>query len=219
MLIKESLQTKAKYKDTNTIEGIIIHHTWTSVWTGRAVANNASKEWAKTAYHYVIDGKDIYKVGNDTDSLRHTGNARRPQWVWDQYNSLNTQTIWIEVTWPNGKWWFDDDTVETLKSLVCELANQYKIKSSNILRHSDIAIPVWRKTDIANTVWKDRWFVSRESFVVYLLWDMDEQTKSLIQSKIFLNSWLWHTVTQQSLKDRLHEENNFWKSILGTDKI
>lgn len=154
-VVKKTLTTQNKFNGTNTRQFIILHHTATG---------EGSIEWVlktltvgEVSCHYVVDTNgDCYKIGNDTDILRHAGESSR-----GSLKNMNSYSIGIETIGPLADWWFTDAQRKTVSDLIKYLCDCYKIPKENILRHKDIAPK--RKVDIYDSFWIGQ-FKTRELY-------------------------------------------------------
>lgn len=204
-MIKKKLQTKNKYKWTNTCEYIILHHTATQEGTLQGVLNAFT--WSrKVSAHYVVDTNwDIYQIWEEKDILRHC-------WV-SAYNwrtDLNRYAIWIEVIWPLSDWWFTQEQKEKTKLLIQNIMKRYNIPSNRVIRHADITP---RKRDISTSFYEP---MTRKQYQDSLLfWDkkMTEKEKEmLIISLMNMNSVLYENIKSQEIKDALAKVNSLFRA-------
>lgn len=152
-MISQHLQTKNTSGLGNTKEYIVLHHTWTGEGSLQWVLRTF-QHWAVSA-HYVIDTNgSIYQFNTDDDMLWHAGPSNR-----DGRTNLNQYSIGIEIIWPLP--WFTDAQRKALRVLVVDLMQKYRISSTHIIRHKDIAPR--RKVDPDDSLWA----VAFPSFTAY----------------------------------------------------
>lgn len=130
------------------IQFIVIHATATS-------GISSPREWlcnpaSKVSAHYLIgrDGK-ILQLVEDSNISWHAGESS-----WAGKTNLNNSSIGIELVNANdGKMNYPEEQFEACLKITSDMAKEFKVKLSNIVRHLDIA-PV-RKTDPAGFPWDD----------------------------------------------------------------
>ena len=141
---KSSLQTiinyspnfnpiKRKFRD---IKFIIFHYT--GMKNDRHATKRLTDSKSKVSSHYLIrdDGKIVVLVP-DLYIAWHAGVS-----YWKKYKLLNKNSIGIEISNPGHNLSykkFSNNQVNSILVLSKFLINKYKIKSENILGHSDIA--------------------------------------------------------------------------------
>ena len=159
MEYKAILQTKNKTAGVNTCQFIVLHHTWTGEWTIKGNLNALTK--GAVSCHYVVDTTgDVYKIGEDKDILWHAGAS-----AYNGLTDLNRFAIGIEVIWPLSDGGFTEEQFSSVSNLIVEISKKYWIGKGNIVRHRDIS--PWRKTDIADTFWNEK-FKSWEEYKINL---------------------------------------------------
>lgn len=153
MEYKKILQTVNVWIWKNTMEYIVIHHTWTAIWTTEWNLNTLL--WlnnSSVSSHYLIwSNWDTYKLAKDTDICFHCWTS---SWQWK--TNLNRYSIWIELVWP----WFTSKQKESLKELLLYLTEKLNIPKENIIRHKDIA--PWRKVDVDDSLWNKEFKTFRD---------------------------------------------------------
>lgn len=155
----------------NTCQFVILHHTGTAEGTINGVLDWLYRRADYASCHYVVDTNgDAYKIGNDTDILRHAGESHRKG-----LTNMNQYSIWIEIIWPLADGGFTDKQRETVAKLTLELCTIHKIPKENVLRHKDIA--PGRKVDVADSFWnkKRKTFEEFKSFIFQTTQPMPEQ--------------------------------------------
>ena len=177
-----------KKRNSKQIKFIIFHYT------GMKNESNALKRLtdiqSEVSCHYLIKNNgEIVKMVPDLYIAWHAGESS-----WKNYNSLNQNSIGIEITNPGHEYGYKNFTkkqITALLKLSKFLIKKYKISPKNILGHSDIA--VLRKKDPGE---KFPW-------------------KYLSKNRI----GIWHTLNKQDLiknrklKISKIEENNFFKNL------
>ncbi len=126
---------------------VVIHHTAQDS-VGQTL-QTFTLERTQVSAHYVI-GKngEIYHMLNDLYRAWHGGNSQ-----WGSNTDLNSSSIGIELD-NNGFEEFSERQILSLKDLLKDLKEKYKIPTANFIGHSDIA-PT-RKNDPNRTFpWKD----------------------------------------------------------------
>lgn len=146
--VYENVDTKKKTLWVNTCEFIIYHHTW---WTlnFKAQFDYLSINPAQSSTHFVVWQEwEIGQIGKETDILWHAWNSK-----WWNLSDMNRYSIWIEIVWP----WFTDKQRDAVGELVQYLSIKYNIPKEKILRHKDIAVPKWRKVDVDDSFWNNKY--------------------------------------------------------------
>lgn len=117
------------------IEYIVIHYVGAE---GGAKANCAyfySKNRNASAHYFVGHEGEVWRCVLDKNIAWHCGANT-------YYNNCrNTNSIGIELCtrYINGKWVFNDKTVESAIELTKELMKKYNIPLKNVVRHYDVA--------------------------------------------------------------------------------
>ena len=187
-LLNYSPNFNPKKRTSKQIKFIIFHYT------GMKSESNAMKRLtdiqSEVSCHYLIKNNGgIVKMVPDLYIAWHAGRSS-----WQNYKSLNLNSIGIEITNPGHEYGYKKFTKKQITSLIKLsrfLIKKYKISSKNILGHSDIA--ALRKKDPG------------EKFP----WEY------LSKNKI----GVWHTLNKQDLmKDRKLkiskiEENYFFNNL------
>ena len=147
---------------------------------------------SKVSSHYLIKNNgDIVVLVPDLYVAWHAGKSS-----WKNFKSLNDNSIGIEISNPGHEHHYKKYSVKQITSLIKlskELMKKYKIKSQNILGHSDIA--------------PDR--------------KMDPGEKFPWQQLAINGIGIWHSLTNKKLKDNRKiniefdevEEKNFYKNL------
>ena len=125
-----------KKRPKRTIKFIIIHYT--GMKKELAAINKLCSPKSKVSSHYFIrnNGK-ILNLVPDLYEAWHAGLSS-----WQNYKSLNKYSIGIEINNPghdHGYKRFKSKQIRSLKKLLKILILKYKIKTCNILGHSDVA--------------------------------------------------------------------------------
>ncbi len=115
---------------------IILHYT--GMKSFEAALDRLCDPESKVSAHYIIDlaGK-LYPLVDEDKRAWHAGQA-----YWGGIVDVNSHSIGIEITNPGHEFGyqpFPDKQVEAVIELCLGLIQKYKIKSCNVLGHSDIA--------------------------------------------------------------------------------
>ena len=126
----------SKKRQKKDVRFIILHYT--GMKSEKAAINRLTNIQSKVASHYLItrSGKIINLVP-DLYIAWHAGISS-----WKNFNSLNKNSIGIEITNPGhhfGYKKFSKKQINSLVKLIKFLIKKYKINKKNILGHSDIA--------------------------------------------------------------------------------
>ncbi len=125
-----------KKRRKNQIQFLILHYT------GMEKETDAIKRLTNTKYkvssHYFIKANgEIIVLVPDLYIAWHAGES-----YWKNFKYLNKNSIGIEISNPGHEYNyknFSDKQIKSVLKLIKYLIKKYKIKSSNILGHSDIA--------------------------------------------------------------------------------
>jgi len=125
-----------KKRRKNQIQFLILHYT------GMEKETDAIKRLTNTKYkvssHYFIKANgEIIVLVPDLYIAWHAGES-----FWKNFKHLNKNSIGIEISNPGHEYNyknFSDKQLKSVLKLIKYLIKKYKIKSSNILGHSDIA--------------------------------------------------------------------------------
>ena len=125
-----------KTRSKNTIKLIIIHYT--GMQSGRESIKRLCNPKSKVSSHFVINRKGkIYRLVQDNKIAWHAGKS-----CWRKYKNLNKYSIGIELINKGHRFGYTKFTKKQILSLrnICKiLIKKYKIKSKNIIGHSDVA--------------------------------------------------------------------------------
>ncbi len=125
-----------KKRPKKTIKFIILHYT--GMKRELAAINKLCSPKSKVSSHYFIrNNGNIINLVPDLYEAWHAGVS-----TWQNYKSLNKYSIGIELNNPghdHGYKKFKLKQIHSLKKLLKILISKYKIKTCNILGHSDIA--------------------------------------------------------------------------------
>ena len=178
----------SKKRTSKQIKFIIFHYT--GMKNESDALNRLTDIQSEVSCHYLIKNNgEIVKIVPDLYIAWHAGKSS-----WRNYKSLNKKSIGIEITNPGhelGYKKFSKIQISSLFKLSKFLIKKYRIKSKNILGHSDIAVQ--RKKDPG------------EKFP----WEY------LSKNKI----GIWHTLNKQELKKNRKlktskiEKNFFFNSL------
>jgi N-acetylmuramoyl-L-alanine amidase len=135
---------KMKMKSTNFDERrgvkkpsmIILHYTGMQNFT--AALDHLCDPASKVSSHYLIDlAGRLYPLVDEDKRAWHAGQS-----FWNKIIDVNSHSIGIEITNPGHEFGyqpFPDKQIDAVIELCLGLIQKYKIKSYNILAHSDIA--------------------------------------------------------------------------------
>ena len=192
MALKTSLNYSPNFcpkkRTSKQIKFIIFHYT--GIKNESDAINKLIEIQSEVSCHYLIKNNgEIVKMVPDLYIAWHAGESS-----WKNYNSLNLNSIGIEITNPGHEYGYKKFTKKQTSSILKLsrfLIKKYKINPKNILGHSDIA--VLRKKDPG------------EKFP----WEY------LSKNRI----GIWHTLNKQDLiknrklKISKIEENNFFNNL------
>ena len=125
-----------KKRPKKTIKFIIIHYT--GMKKELAAINKLCSSKSKVSSHYFIKNNgNILNLVPDLYEAWHAGLSD-----WKNYKSLNKYSIGVEINNPghdHGYINFKSKQINSLKKLLKDLISKYKIRTCNVLGHSDIA--------------------------------------------------------------------------------
>ena len=118
------------------IKFIIIHYT--GMKKEISAIKRLTEPGTNVSAHYFIKNNGyIINLVPDLYEAWHAGKSK-----WGSYNSINKYSIGIEISNPGHNFIYKDFNsrqIKSLKKLLKKLIKNYKIKTRNILGHSDIA--------------------------------------------------------------------------------
>jgi N-acetylmuramoyl-L-alanine amidase len=140
MAIKTSLNYSPNFnpkrRKANQIKFLIFHYT--GMRTEKAAIKRLTNYKSEVSSHYLIKQTgEIITLVPDLYIAWHAGKSR-----WKNYESLNKNSIGIEITNPGHSFIykkFSKQQILSLIKLTKFLITKYKINKKNILGHSDIA--------------------------------------------------------------------------------
>jgi len=200
-------------RTSKQIKFIIFHYT--GMKNESDALNRLTEIQSEVSCHYLIknNGK-IVKLVPDLYIAWHAGQSS-----WKNYKSLNKNSIGVEITNPgheHGYKKFKKKQISSLLKLSKFLIKEYKIKSGNILGHSDIA--ALRKKDPGE---KFPWeYLSRNKIGIWHTLDKQELTKnkkikiSKIEKNIFFNNLFKIGYSKKYLKD--NSRDKYSKELVKT---
>ena len=133
---KYSVNFSTPKRSKKTIKFIIIHYTGMKNQT-KAIKRLCAVNSKVSAHYFIKNEGEILNFVPDLYEAWHAGESN-----WKNFKSLNKYSIGIEINNPghnHGYVKFKPKQISALKKLLKELKKKYKIKSCNILGHSDIA--------------------------------------------------------------------------------
>ena len=154
MAIKTSLNYSPNFnpekRKANQIKFLIFHYT--GMRTEKAAIKRLTDIKSEVSSHYLINQKgEIITLVPNLYIAWHAGKSR-----WKNYESLNKNSIGIEITNPGHSFMykkFSKQQILSLIKLTKFLIKKYKINKKNILGHSDIA-PERKKDPGEKFPWK-----------------------------------------------------------------
>ena len=133
-LVRLILMSKKRKK--NQIKFIIFHYTGMKN-EKLAIRRLTNLQSGVSSHYFIKKSGEIILMVPDLYTAWHAGVSS-----WKNYNSLNTNSIGIEISNPGHKFGYVNFKKKQIKSLIKLskfLIHKYKIKKKNILGHSDIA--------------------------------------------------------------------------------
>lgn len=212
MAIKTSLNYSPNFnpekRKANQIKFLIFHYTGMS--TEKAAIKRLTNIRSEVSSHYLINqtGKIINLVP-DLYIAWHAGRSK-----WKKYESLNKNSIGIEITNPGhsfGYKKFPKQQILSLIQLTKFLIRKYKINKKNILGHSDIA-PERKKDPGEKFPWQN---LSKNQIGYWHKIDQKTQIKNRmvnindLQKKIFYKNVFKIGYSKKISKNLKHKKNNY----------
>ena len=157
----------------------------------------------KVSCHYLIDQKGlIVRLVEENRVAWHAGKSK-----WKNFNNLNKNSIGIELVNKGHKFGYEKFSNEQIKKLInlcLYLKKKYKIKTSNIVGHSDIA-PLRKKDPGEKFPWKKLhnkklgiWFKNLKCKTKQL---KDKKIKKLFFRNLFKIGYRYFNKNKRSSKD------------------
>ena len=137
-------------RNKNLIKFIIIHYTGMKIET-KALKRLVNPKSKVSAHYFIKDNGAIVNMVPDEYVAWHAGVSN-----WKKFKSLNKYSIGVEISNPGhfyGYKNFSHKQISSLTKLLRMLIKKYKIKTKNILGHSDIA-PLRKKDPGEKFPWK-----------------------------------------------------------------
>lgn len=125
------------WTDRNTKPKYIVIHYVGAVSTAKNNADYFYSAYRGASATYFVDETSIWQVVDDYDTAWHCGSETG---VYYHPECRNTNSIGIEMCCKkkNGKWYFEDATVNNTIELTKHLMDKYDIPASNVIRHYDV---------------------------------------------------------------------------------
>jgi len=146
-----SINFSVPKRNRKLIKFIILHYTGMRKESDaiRRLCNQKSKV---SSHYFIKNSGEILNLVPDLFKAWHAGKSS-----WGNYKFLNKYSIGIEIHNPgheHGYKKFNSNQISSLKKLLYFLIKKYKIKSKNVLGHSDIA-PDRKKDPGEKFPWKE----------------------------------------------------------------
>ena len=160
-----------KKRKANQIKFLIFHYT--GMKTEKSAIERLTDIKSSVSSHYLIKNNgEILTLVPDTYIAWHAGISN-----WKNYNSLNKNSIGIEISNPGHNFKYKKFSRAQIKALIILskfLIKKYKINSKNILGHSDVA-PERKKDPGEKFPWK---FLSKKKIGHWHSVSQDELIKN-----------------------------------------
>ncbi len=136
-------------RKNSKIKFIILHYTALKN-ANEAIKFLCCKKNCVSCHYLISQDGSIYNLVTDSKRAWHAGVSK-----WNEEEDLNSQSIGIELdfSYKYKNNFYSKKMLISLKHLIIFLKKKYKIKSKNILGHSDIA-PFRKKDPGPNFPWK-----------------------------------------------------------------
>tara|TARA_Y200000002_G_scaffold87750_1_gene70053 strand:+ start:493 stop:1236 length:744 start_codon:yes stop_codon:yes gene_type:complete len=207
-----SLNFNPKKRKANQIKFLIFHYT--GMRSEKAAIKRLTDIKSKVSSHYLIsqNGKIITLVP-ELYIAWHAGKSN-----WENYDSLNKNSIGIEITNPGHSFGYKKFTNAQILSLIKLskfLIRRYKINNKNILGHSDIA-PVRKKDPGEKFPWK---YLSKKKIGYWHNIDKNILSKNRIlkinnlQKNLFYKNIFKIGYLKTVPKDLQNKKNNYFLKV------
>ena len=137
-------------RSKNLINFIVIHYT--GMQSERACIERLISTQSKVSAHYLVNRQgNITKMVDEKNIAWHAGKSK-----WKNITNLNNRSIGIELVNKGHQFGYEKFPKNQIANLILlcrDLMKKYKIKSSNILGHSDIA-PLRKKDPGEKLPWQ-----------------------------------------------------------------
>ena len=203
MIIKTSYSPNfsKKVRKNKDIKLIVLHYT--GMQSKIESIKRLCDPRYKVSCHYLIDRKgQIIKMVDENKVAWHAGKSK-----WKNYTNLNKSSIGIELVNKGHKFGYEKFTnfqVNNLIKLCKYLKKKYKIKSSNIVGHSDIA-PLRKQDPGEKFPWKKLkknkigiWYKNLKSKSIKL---NDEKVQKLFFKYLFKIGYRYFDIKRRTDKD------------------
>jgi len=202
-----------KKRTSKQIRFIIFHYT--GMKNESDALNRLTDIQSEVSCHYLIKNNgEIIKLVPDLYVAWHAGRSS-----WQNYKSLNQNSIGIEITNPGHEHGYKNFTQKQITSLLRLgklLIKKYKISSKNILGHSDVA--VLRKKDPGEKFpWK---YLSKNKIGIWHTLNKQDLTKNRklktnkIEENIFLRNLFKIGYSKEYPKDK--DKNKYLRKLAKT---
>ena len=202
-----------KKRTSKQIRFIIFHYT--GMKNESDALNRLTDIQSEVSCHYLIKNNgEIIKLVPDLYIAWHAGKSS-----WQNYKSLNQNSIGIEITNPGHEHGYKNFTQKQITSLLRLgklLIKKYKISSKNILGHSDVA--VLRKKDPGEKFpWK---YLSKNEIGIWHTLNKQDLTKNRklktnkIEKSIFLRNLFKIGYSKEYPKDK--DKNKYLRKLAKT---
>jgi N-acetylmuramoyl-L-alanine amidase len=198
----------SKKRKLNKIKFIIFHYT--GMKSESAAIKRLTNIKSNVSCHYFIKNNgEIITIVPDSYTAWHAGESK-----WKNYNSLNKNSIGIEIANPGHSFGYKNFTKSQISSVIKLskfLIKKYKINTKNILGHCDIAPD--RKKDPGE---KFPWELLSKKNIGY--WHELKKNILLINRNVELNSFekeiFFHNLFKIGYMIKLQKNSNLRKNLL-----
>lgn len=136
MVINELLTKRNFKKGVNKVNKFIVVHYVGATGDAKNNCLYFEKVYRGASAHYFIGHKgDKWRCVKDEDVAWHCGALR-----YKHKECRNSNSIGVELCCrkKNGKWYFEDATINSAVELIKELMKKYNIPLENVIRHYDV---------------------------------------------------------------------------------
>ena len=200
-IIKSSNYSK-KVRKSKKIRFLIFHYT--GMQSKRASIRRLTSPTHKVSCHYLIDRNgEIIQMVDDLNIAWHAGKSK-----WKNFENINENSIGIEIVNKGHNFGYENFTKKQINKVIklsLRLKKKYKIKSSFILGHSDIA-PLRKKDPGEKFPWK---LLNKKGLGVFYDTEKinfkkkeNKKTKSIFFKNIFKIGYRYFSKVKSKKKDK-----------------
>ncbi len=164
---------------------IVVHYVG-AVSTAKNNAIYYFNNKLKASAHYFVDEQEIWQSVKDCDRAWHCGGGLQGKNGHTFFGKCNnSNSIGIEMCCkrtPEGKWYFEPETIKNTVALIKYLMQKYDISVENVIRHYDVTGKGCPQPYVDDALWNEFKEQLKEK-------DMDiEKAKKILKDKVGLEN-------------------------------